>query len=468
MKNKIRSLICILLTLVFAVSLFQFSVSAESDFIVENGVLLKYKGTSASVTIPSQVYYIADSAFSGNKNIKSVNLNNVSQIGHEAFKNCTSLSTVSGYDNVNFCGAYAFFGTPFLINYSKTDLVMGSVLVSSKAKGSYTVPYNINSIAPYAMVNNTGITSVNIPEGVSSIGEGAFYGCTALKNVTVNKAVNYIGAYAFYDTPFQNSYNKEFFILGNGILVKYFGTASSLTVPDTVKQIAAGAFFNNTDIVSVKLPTTLTGIGMRAFAGCTYLKNINLPDSLVILDVEAFSGCTSIEKISIPSSVEVVGESVFYGCRKLKTVEYFSNADISRGMFADCKTLTSFRLSSNLKNIGELAFYNCTSLSEISLPDTITSIHSSAFNGADMVTVFCNLSSYAGTEMKARGLSVSQIGDSNMDKNLNVKDVTHIQKATAGLLTLDFSCVLRADVDFNGDVNVKDATWIQKKLAGIV
>ncbi len=468
MKKRFRSFVSFVLVFLFVNSFFLLNTYAAEDFVVENGVLVTYNGNATSVTIPAQVYRIADSAFSGNKNLKSVNLNKVTQIGHEAFKNCSSLTTVTGYDNVMFCGAYSFFGTPFLTNYSSTDLVMGTVLVNSKAKGNYTVPSNIKSIAPYAMVNNTSVTSVNITDGVSSIGEGAFYGCTALKSATVSNHITYIGAYAFEGTPFQNSSKSEFFVLGNGILVKYFGNDASVVVPDSVKQIAAGAFFNNTDVTSVKLPVTVTGIGMRAFAGCNYLKTINIPDKVVLLDKEAFSGCASLESISIPESVEIVGDSVFYGCKKLKKAELFSNADISRGMFAECKALNSVKISSELKGIGELAFYNCSSLSEISLPDTIISINNSAFQGADNVSAYCNLSSYAGEELKSRGITVCQIGDANMDTKLNIKDATHIQKATAGLLTLDFSGELRADVDFNGAINVKDATWIQKKLAGIV
>lgn len=59
------------------------------------------------------------------------------------------------------------------------------------------------------------------------------------------------------------------------------------------------------------------------------------------------------------------------------------------------------------------------------------------------------------------------IGDANGDGKVNVKDATQIQKAVAGLLTLDEAGESAADVDGSGKVNVKDATAIQKWVAGI-
>lgn len=467
MKGIFRVLLSVVLVMFFCLSVFTVSVFAQEEFDVRNGVLIKYSGTATSVTVPSDVYSIADGAFSGNTKLKSVNLNNVSVIGNEAFLNCTALNSVTGYDNVSSCGAYAFFGTPFQTNYSKTDLVMGSVLVSSKVKGEFTIPTNIESIAPYALSGNTDITSVKIPDGVTSVGEGAFYNCTNLKSVTVSSQVSYIGAFAFEGTSFLKSNTKELLVLGNGILVKYSGTSKTVSVPDTVKQIAAGAFYGNIVITSVTLPASLSGIGMRSFSGCTALKSINLPENLILLDKEAFSGCTSLESVKIPASVKVLGESAFFGASGLKTAHILSNADLTAGLFANCQSLESVMISSESKAIGDLAFYNCTSLSEISVPDTINNISGTAFKGVSGLAVFCNLNTYAANELKNSGFSVNQIGDANSDTKMNIKDATHIQKATAGILNLDFSSQLRADTDFNGTVNVKDATLIQKRLAGI-
>lgn len=59
------------------------------------------------------------------------------------------------------------------------------------------------------------------------------------------------------------------------------------------------------------------------------------------------------------------------------------------------------------------------------------------------------------------------LGDANADGVVNVKDATLIQKAVAGLVSLDETAELVADADLNGTVNVKDATAIQKYVAGL-
>ena len=63
------------------------------------------------------------------------------------------------------------------------------------------------------------------------------------------------------------------------VVVKYNGTASTLTVPSTVAglpvvEIGAQAFEGNTKLKSVTLPATIEIIGRRAFAECKNLLEV--------------------------------------------------------------------------------------------------------------------------------------------------------------------------------------------------
>lgn len=467
--KKFRTLLsCVLILLLISASI-PFSVSAASDYVVEDGVLTEYKGNSKDIVIPSIVYYIADSVFMDNKQIRSVNLNGVSIIGNNAFSGCTSLETVTGYNNVESCGAYAFFNTPFQNNRSDKTLIMGSVLVNSTASGAYTVPSGVKSISSYAFVNNTGLTSVTIGDSVSSIGEGAFYGCSKLSSVSVSSAVSYIGPFAFEGSKFLTSKTDQFVILGNGILVDVNTTSSSIKIPSSVKQIAAGVFYQNKTLSSVEIPDSVTAIGMRAFSGCTSLSTVTLPDSLVLLDKEAFYQCTSLKGAVIPKSVEVIGDSVYLGCTALATVRNLSSAPISSGMFAGCTSLKYLMNPNTSVSVGSYAFYNCKALTEISLPGTVSYINPNAFNGCNKgMTVHCYLNSYSADYFDNMGINVFEMGDANSDGKLNIKDASHIQKATAGMLNLSFSDTLKADADLNATINIRDATRVQKVLAGLI
>lgn len=468
MKKKLTSFISVIFVLCLLICSFPVTAFSATDFVVEDGVLLSYQGKSSSVTIPSGVYAIGDSAFENNKTITSVNLKGVSVIGNKAFANCISLNTVTNTTDISSCGAYAFFNTPFQNSYTDKTLILGSVLVYSTEKGDVIIDDKVVSISPYAFSGNSKITSVFIGDNVSSVGEGAFYNCSSLKDVSISKYVSYIGAYAFEGTSFLSSFKDTFLVVGNGILVDVNTTAATVTVPDTVRQIGAGAFYKNTIIKKVLLPESVTAINMRAFSGCTALTDVVLPETLVLIDNEAFSNCTSLKSIVVPGSVSLLGESIFLGCSNLQTAHILSSADISRGMFASCSSLKYARFTEGVTSIGDYAFYNCKNLLEVAVPHTVRAVSSKAFDGADNVSVFVKKGSYAESFCTGAKIKSFHIGDANLDNDINIKDATLIQKASAKLFTMDFVSCLRGDYDFNGEINVRDATAIQKYTAGIV
>lgn len=70
------------------------------DFVIENGVLKKYTGTSADVIIPDGVTEIGDRAFCGCSSLSSIEIaEGITSIGDSAFKDCSSLSNVEIPEN---------------------------------------------------------------------------------------------------------------------------------------------------------------------------------------------------------------------------------------------------------------------------------------------------------------------------------------------------------------------------------
>lgn len=439
--------------------------AANADFTVIDGILYDYTGTDKTVTVPYGVYRIADGAFSGNTDIRSVNLSSVSTVGNRAFYDCENLETVSGA-SVTSVGAYAFENTKYLS--SKTDnVILGSVLIKGNSSGAYTAPASLTAIAPYAFIGNEKLTSVTVTAGISQIGEGAFYGCSNLGTVSVSSRVSYIGAFAFEGTKWLSSQTGEFITLGDGILIKYNGTKTAVTIPETVKRIGEGAFYNNLKVTSVTIPETVTSIGMRAFYGAKKLASVKFPASLVYVGKEAFAKAESLTALTVPGTVEYVGESAFLGCTSLESAEFFSSCNVPAGAFAGCTSLKAVRISSKTEAIGEYAFLNCNSLTEISIPDSAKAIDAKAFSNADKVVVYANEDTLVYNRLELMGITVSPIGDANCDGRVDVKDATFIQKSITKTVTLNFSNKLRGDADFNGEINVKDGTSIQKTLAGI-
>lgn len=90
------------------------------DFVIEGGILKKYKGASVDVVIPDGVIEIGENSFTDLK-IKSVVIpGSVASIGHSAFYNCTSLTALTIPNNVN---KNVFMDTPWYKEAEEKEIV---------------------------------------------------------------------------------------------------------------------------------------------------------------------------------------------------------------------------------------------------------------------------------------------------------------------------------------------------------
>ncbi len=70
------------------------------------------------------------------------------------------------------------------------------------------------------------------------------------------------------------------FTINDGVLEKYSGDESGITIPGGVKKI-----------------------GYRAFGDCSGLTDITIPDSVKYIEDGVFSGCTGLTGITISDDV---------------------------------------------------------------------------------------------------------------------------------------------------------------------
>jgi hypothetical protein len=109
--------------------------------------------------------------------LKTVIITGDSNIGRNAFQNCSSLTSV-------------------------------------------TIPEGVTSIGQYAFYNCSGLTGITIPKSLTGISDYAFYGCSGLRSVTIPGSVRVIGEYAFYGCAGLTS---VIFALGSAIISTEFG-----------------------------------------------------------------------------------------------------------------------------------------------------------------------------------------------------------------------------------------------------
>lgn len=110
-KKLLTTIFMICLVIAGAISISQTAKAAESDFVIENGVLTKYNGSGGAVVIPKGVTHIGKNVFWGCTRLTSVSIpNSVTVIDSFAFADCSKLKSISIPKNVTKIGVKAFSG----------------------------------------------------------------------------------------------------------------------------------------------------------------------------------------------------------------------------------------------------------------------------------------------------------------------------------------------------------------------
>jgi hypothetical protein len=110
----------------------------------------------------------------------------------------------------------------------------------------------------------------------------------------------------------------------------------------------------------------------------------------------SFRSCGEMTSITIPKSVTSFGQDPFYGCRGLSKVNITDLAVWCGIQFADNTSnplryanhlylndveITELVIPDSVTSIGSYAFRSCTGLTSITIPNSVTSIGRSAFSG---------------------------------------------------------------------------------------
>ena len=413
-----------------------------------------------SVTIGNSMKSIGEDAFYNCSGLTSVTIpDSVTSIGYSAFNGCSGLTSMTlpfvgasktasdGYDQV--------FGYIFGFKITSGSSVSGATYqygVYNDKEYYYYIPSKIKSIIitgksiPYhAFYNCSGLTSATIGNNVTSIGKDAFYGCYKLVEVynkstlsiTAGSSDNgYVAYYAknVYTTEGGNklSTDENGYVIYMGrdekILIAYVGTEAELTLPSYITRIYQNAFEGCTGLTSITIGNGVTSIGYKAFYDCSGLTSVTIPNSVKSIGSSAFSGCSSLENITIPfvgakagvtssdtyqhpfgyifgtssytggvaTEQEYYGDSTssrtsttFYIPSSLKSVTV-TGGNILYGAFCHCTGLTNITIPNSVTSIGDYAFYWCSGLTSITIPNSVTSIGKDAFkfcSGLTSVTI---------------------------------------------------------------------------------
>ena len=200
-------------------------------------------------------------------------------------------------------------------------------------------------------------------------------------------------------TTDQNGFEID----ANGVLLRYTGSASDITIPGKATAIADEAL-RGTTAERITVPATVRTIGDRAFADAQQLKALvfedtaDHPSQLTAIGAEAAANTPALTEVAVPSKTASLGEGAFAssGITRLSLPD--SLTSIPARLVKNSSLLTEAVVGNAVTEIGEAAFSAAHSLKGLSVrqaggstapgfPSSLVTIGQEAFNATGLGSV---------------------------------------------------------------------------------
>lgn len=365
-------------------------------------------------------------------------------LGDEVFTSCSALTEITLPSNIKGITAEMFDGCRALENINVSEdspyyVTMDGVLceiseLTGQANkiiyypkgrtGEYTIPVGITTIGASAFKDSENLTKVIIPGYVTLIEQEAFYSCGDLAEIEFTGRSTdgdlEIGTKAFYSCstltevtlPPNLKTLRKFAFGGNSKLVtvttncdrptlefetyafhtdntSYTGYVETLNLGPNMAVVDINGVFGSSKLVSVNVDpandfyTSIDGVLFdKAVLNLVYFPTgivgeYTIPDSVTTIGTRVFQR-KEISKIVIGKNITQIGDQAFHGCKNLTSVTFEEGGDqplvLGREVFYQCSALTEVTLPERLTTIGDGTFQNCSLLIRIHIPKNVTTI----------------------------------------------------------------------------------------------
>ena len=274
---------------------------------------------------------------------------------------------------------------------------------------SIMVEEGVKNIGTYAFANCKNAERISLPLSVTAVGSRAFYACNMLNQVQYAGTIHQKARITIedYNTALTDlewscidpvlvasGSGWKFYhdgwldVFGQGTMTdvsyldRYKDQILDVTIEAGITEIAAQAFQDCGNLVTVELSEGLQGIDQDAFRNCAKLTTVELPAGLISIGNSAFCDCISLTVITLPDSVTTIENYAFQNCKALAAVRFSESlTSIGDSAFNQCSSLLTIELPKSVNNLEEYAFYGCSELKTVVLPDSLTRIPNYAFSG---------------------------------------------------------------------------------------
>ncbi len=371
----------------------------NEDFIIENGVLIRYTGGAHSIAVPNGVRIIGKEVFKGMSWITDVSLpEGIVEIDDNAFKGCRQLGKINFPDGLERIGDFSFHRchslTSVILPDSVISLGRGAFLYCDslqKFKGN-----GVKKIQGQSFTNDTQLSSLSFSSEIdcSNFRDDIFAGCIHINEILLSDG------YRFHADNLMSVFCSETEVhpvvravaealyqsmeIRNGVMYKLHVNLKSFKIPEGVRCIEKSCFFDKRGVVSVSFPMSLERIKANAFGNCISLEQITFAKDDITIDDDAFRGCSGLKKIVVGEHVFTLG-GICYGEEVPYIVRRINDQAMSC-FYISGKVLMSYtgnesrvNVPDGIEVIGESCFEGNDRINRVIMSNTVREIHENAF-----------------------------------------------------------------------------------------
>ncbi len=276
---------------------------------------------------------------------------------------------------------------------------------------------NLTSIGSGTFAGCSKLQSFSVPNTVTTIGQGAFSDCSSLKELVLPFVGNQTGVKESDDTRYPFGYifgtsqstsstqtTQKYYDASGAHDVSYYIPNSLETVTITKDDILEGAFLNvfksSSKPLTIIINDEITFVDALAFKDCNYSSTKDSSGAIFIGNI-LVGFDSSVTDVTIKGDIHMIAKNASVSCN-IETLTLEDNLDVivCGGAFTSMNKLKTLETplkylalfpKDNIENLvitsgdtlGDKSLAGYTALTNLTLPETITSCHSKAFEGTE-------------------------------------------------------------------------------------
>ncbi len=315
---------------------------------------------------------IDDNAATKAMNLNRVTVMNASQldsIGRRAFMDCASLQHVLFEGTTQYMDV---IDTAAFKNCAKLEDVVWEGKSTLRLIGDSafycdskleTVKWNdqcdLKIIDNYAFYKCSSLNHFFMPNSTLSVGKYSFRYDEGLTDIQLSTSLSIIYDYAFGECGF-----------------------SYIILPESLKEMQAGAFINNSYLADIVIPKNMEGIGAGAFENNHALESVTFKnhETKLTVDKNAFNYCPVLSKVNIDyldgfahtnfqnaeANPAYTAHRIYLNNEEIVDVELPTGTKyIGNNVFNGCMNIRTLKVPATVEHINDNIIANCSALKDV-------------------------------------------------------------------------------------------------------